>query len=213
MASVKASEATGPQAVVHHISAAFAQKWWAVASRGLLAILFGLIALVFPGVTMLSLVYVFGAYAVLDGVLAIVSALRAARSHRHWGMLILEGVAGIVAGVIAWVWPGISLAAFILLIGIWALVSGLLMFRGAFTLHISHGRWWLLLAGVSSMVFGGMLIASPLVGAVVLTWWVGAYAILFGVALLIVAFRLRARMTEQPVPAGRKRAARKPTKP
>ncbi len=198
MAASHGSHATGHagDGDVHPISTALAQNWWAIAIRGALGVLFGLIAFAFPGVTMLSLLYLFGAYAVMDGAFAIISAFQAARSHGHWGLLVLEGVAGIVAGALAWLWPGISLIAFVILIGVWALISGALMFRAAFALHIAHGRWWLVLGGVASMVFGGMLIASPLVGAVVLTWWIGIYAVVFGVSLLIVAFRLRARKSE-----------------
>jgi uncharacterized membrane protein HdeD (DUF308 family) len=189
-----ASQALDPSAAVAHPrSAALAQKWWAIMIRGALAIVFGVIALVSPGVTMLSLVFVFAVYAMLDGVFAILSAFRAARSHGHWGLLVLEGVAGIVAGAIAWLWPGISLTVFLLLLGAWAVATGALMFAGAFALHISHGRWWLVLGGVSSMVYGAILFVSPLIGALVLTWWIGAYALFFGVSLLVLGFRLRAR--------------------
>ena len=177
----------------HAKTAPFAEKWWAIAIRGVLGITFGVIAFVMPGVTMLSLVYVFGAYAVLDGVAAIVSAFRAARGHGHWALLVLEGAAGIVVGVLAWVWPGISLVVFVLMVGAWAVVSGVLMYAGAFALHVSHGRWWLVLGGVASMVYGGILVVSPIFGALVLTWWIGAYAIVFGGLLLGLAWRLRAR--------------------
>jgi len=198
MAAPKGSHASRQPvgADVHPISTALAQNWWAIAIRGVLGIVFGLIAFVLPGVTLLSLVYVFGAYAIIDGGFAIASAYRAARAHRHWGLLVLEGAAGIVAGAIAWFWPGISLIAFVLLIGVWAIISGALMFRAAFALHLKHGKFALVFGGVCSMVFGGILIASPIVGAVVVAWWVGAYALIFGVSLCIVAFRLRARKTE-----------------
>jgi uncharacterized membrane protein HdeD (DUF308 family) len=180
----------------HRISTALAQNWWAVAIRGLLGIGFGLIVLAMPGVTMLSLAYLFGAYAVLDGVFAIVSAFRAARLHRHWGLLVFEGAAGVLAGALAWFWPDISLTAFVLLIGIWAAVSGAAMFRAAFALHIDHGRWWLVLGGVVSMVFGAMLIVSS-VGRPVPTVWIGAYALIFGVSLLVVGVTLRARKNDR----------------
>lgn len=185
----------------HPVSMAMTHNWWAIAIRGGLSIVFGLIAVAFPGVTMLSLVYVFGAYAVLDGGFAIASAFRAARAHRHWGLLVLEGVVGIVAGVIAWSWPDISLTAFVLLIGAWAVVTGALMFSAAFSLHIDHGRWWLVLGGVASMVFGAMLIAAPVIGALVLTWWVGLYALIFGASLLTLGFRLRSRKSAALAPA------------
>jgi uncharacterized membrane protein HdeD (DUF308 family) len=198
MAAPKGSHASHHPAGVddHPISTALAQNWWAIAIRGVLGIVFGLIAFILPGVTLLSLVYLFGAYAIIDGGFAIASAYRAARAHRHWGLLVLEGAAGIVAGAIAWLWPGISLIAFVILIGVWALFTGALMFRAAFALHLKHGRFGLVFGGVCSMVFGGILIVSPIVGAVVVAWWVGVYAVVFGVALLFLAFRLRARKTE-----------------
>jgi uncharacterized membrane protein HdeD (DUF308 family) len=176
----------------HHISTALAQNWWAVAIRGVLGIVFGLVVLAMPGVTMLSVAYLFGAYAAIDGVFAIVSAFGAALLHRHWGLLVFEGIAGILAGALAWFWPNISLTAFVLLIGVWAIVSGAAMFRAAFGLHVDHGRWWLLLGGVVSMVFGAMLAVSS-VGRPVPTVWISAYALIFGVSLLILGFKLRAR--------------------
>jgi uncharacterized membrane protein HdeD (DUF308 family) len=199
MAPVQASKASSQsvKSAGHPTSTVIAQKWWAVAVRGLLGILFGVAALL-PGVTLLSLVYVFAVYAVLDGAFAVVSAFRAARSHRHWGLLVLEGAAGILAGAIVWAWPGISVTMFVLLVGVWAVVSGFLMYRGAFALHIDHGRWWLVLGGVASMVFGGIMVVSGLKGAVVLTWWVGVYALIFGIALLVLGVILRARTTDRP---------------
>jgi uncharacterized membrane protein HdeD (DUF308 family) len=179
------------------MSAVLANNWWAVALRGVLAIIFGLIALILPGATMLSLVLLFSAYMLVDGIFAIVSAVRAGRQHERWGLLVLGGVADIVAGVIAFLWPGITVLAFVLLIAAWAIVSGTLMTVAAFRLTIDHGRWWLVLGGIASVVFGVLLVVAPLAGAVVLTWWIGAYALVFGVALLILAFKLRSRSASQ----------------
>lgn len=168
------------------------RNWWVVAIRGLLAILFGVVAFALPGVTMLSLVLVFAAYALADGVVAIVAAWRAARGHRSWGLLVLNGVASILAAAIALLWPGITVVAFVLLLAIWALVSGGLMLMAAFDLPLDHGRGWLALGGLASIVYGVLLIVAPLAGALVLTWWLGAYALVFGVMLLLLAVRLRA---------------------
>jgi uncharacterized membrane protein HdeD (DUF308 family) len=111
-----------------------AQNWWAIALRGVLAILFGFVALFLPGVTMLSLVLVFAAYAFADGVLGIVSAVRAARFHERWIPLLLEGIVDIIIAAIAVLWPGITVTAFVLLVAAWAIVTGGLMlfsYRGA----------------------------------------------------------------------------------
>ncbi len=145
---------------------------------------------------MLSLVIVFAAYALVDGVLAIVAALRSARRRERWGLLVLEGVVDIAAGVLAFLWPGLTIVVFVLLVAAWALVTGGLMTAAAFRLQLDHGRWWLAFGGLASIVYGVLLIIAPLIGALVLTWWLGAYALVFGVLLLILAFRLRARHAE-----------------
>jgi len=175
------------------MSKALARNWWAIALRGALAIIFGVVALALPGVTMLSLVLVFAAYAVVDGVLAIIAAVRPARSHERWGLLVLEGLVDIAAGVLAFLWPGLTILIFVMIVAAWALVTGGLMTAAAFRLRLDHGRWWLALGGLASIACGVLLIIAPLIGALVLTWWLGAYALVFGVFLLILAFRLRAR--------------------
>jgi uncharacterized membrane protein HdeD (DUF308 family) len=176
--------------------ALLAQNWWAVALRGVFAILFGLIALLVPGATILSLVLFFSAYMLVDGLFGIVAAVRAARQGERWGLLILEGVLNIAFGVIAFLMPGLTVIAFVLLLAAWSLVSGGLMLGAAFRLSKEHGRGWLALGGIVSIVFGVLLAIAPVIGAVVLTWWLGAYAFAFGIALLVLAVRLRARKNE-----------------
>jgi uncharacterized membrane protein HdeD (DUF308 family) len=177
----------------HPMIAALARNWWAIAIRGVLGILFGLVALFLPGATMLSLVLLFAAYVFVDGVFAIVAAVRSAGQHERWGLLVLEGIVDIAAAVIAVVWPGITVVAFVLVVAFWALLSGALMLWAAFRLDVDNGRWWLVFGGVVSLLYGALLIVTPMVGALVLTWWLGAYALVFGVSLLVLAFRLRAR--------------------
>lgn len=183
------------------MAAVLAQNWWAVALRGVAAILFGLVALVAPGITILSLVLVFAAYMLADGVFGIVAAVRAASRHGRWGLLLLEGLADLAIGVVAAFWPGLTAAAFVVMAGAWALITGGLMLGAAFRLDAAHGRWWLVLGGIASLLFGVALVAAPLVGAVVLTWWFGGYAIAFGIFMLVLAFKLRARHTAPPAAA------------
>lgn len=178
------------------MSTVLARNWWAVGLRGIFAIIFGLIALFMPGVTMLSLVIVFAAYMLVDGIFAIISAIRAARQNERWGLLVLEGIVDIVTGIVAFLWPGITVLAFVLLFAAWAIVSGVLRFAAAFRLNIEHGRIWLAIGGLASFVFGILLILAPLAGAIVLTWWLGAFALIFGCFLLILAFRLRAHRND-----------------
>jgi uncharacterized membrane protein HdeD (DUF308 family) len=171
-----------------------ARNWWAVGLRGVLAIVFGLIALFLPGATMLSLVLVFAAYVFVDGAFAIVSAIRAARQNERWGSLVLEGIVNIAAAAVAVLWPGITVLAFVLLVAFWAILTGILELVAAFRLEMHDGRGWLVFGGLVSLVYGVLLIVAPMIGAVVLTWWLGAYALLFGVSLIVLAFRLRARL-------------------
>jgi uncharacterized membrane protein HdeD (DUF308 family) len=179
------------------LSEVLADSWWAVGLRGILGILFGLICLLTPGLAVEVFVILFAAYMLVDGVFAIVAAYRAARNGERWGLLIVEGIVDIAAGLVAVVWPAITLVALIWLVAIWAIVSGALMLGAAFTLNKDHGRWWLALGGIASLIFGILLIIEPLVGAVVLTMWIGAYAIVFGAFLLVLAFQLHSRKEER----------------
>ena len=183
------------------MGAVLVRNWWAIAVRGVVGILVGLIAFVMPAATMLALILLFAAYMLVDGVFAIIAAVGAARRHDRWGLLVLEGLADIVAGVIAVLWPGITVLAFVLLVAAWAIISGGLVLAAAFCLNIEHGRWWLVLGGAVSVAYGVLLIMAPLIGALVLTWWFGAYALVFGIALLILAFRLKARLDPRRQPA------------
>jgi uncharacterized membrane protein HdeD (DUF308 family) len=154
--------------------------------------------LLFPGATILSLVLLFSAYMLVDGLCAIVAAVRAARAGARWGYLLVQGIASIATAVIAFLWPAITVVAFILLIAAWSIVSGFLMLSASFRIDERHGRWWLVFDGVLSLVYGVLLIVAPLLGALVLAWWIGAFSLVFGVALIILAFRLRLRRNEYP---------------
>jgi uncharacterized membrane protein HdeD (DUF308 family) len=191
------------QAIRAAMNAHLARNWWAIALRGVFAILFGLIALFMPGVTLTALVLLFAAYMLVDGIFAIVAAMRAASHQERWGWLIVEGIADLVAGAIAVIWPLITVIAFVLLMAAWAIVSGALLVGAALRLHATHGRWLMALAGIVSAAWGVLLVIWPVIGAVVLTWWMGAYAFVFGIVLLVLAFRLRRRRADsQALPRG-----------
>ena len=184
-------------------NAMLADNWWIVALRGALAILFGIGAFVLPGATMLALVALFAVFAILDGAFGIAQALRGARRRERWGLLFLNGLFGIAIGVAAVVWPDITVLAFVLVIAVWALISGALMLGTAFGLKTSHGRWLLVFGAVVSMLYGTLLFVSPFVGALVLTWWIGAHALVLGVTLTGLALKLRAHRGEaRPAEAG-----------
>jgi uncharacterized membrane protein HdeD (DUF308 family) len=172
------------------------QNWWLFTLRGILGIIFGCIALIFPGPTMLSLVILFSAYMLVDGVAGMISAVRAIRKKDRWGLLLFEGLLNIAVGIVAFLWPGITVIAFVLLVAAWAIVSGALMTAAGFRLNVAHGRWWLVLGGLLSLAYGALLVATPLIGAIVLTWWMGAYALAFGVALVVFSLKLRSRQQQ-----------------
>ncbi|OFW72861.1 MAG: hypothetical protein A2W02_02320 [Alphaproteobacteria bacterium RBG_16_64_48] len=190
------------------LSEVLADSWWAVGLRGIMGILFGLICLLTPAIAIEVFVILFAAYMLVDGVFAIASGIKAARNGERWGLLILEGIVDLAAGAVAVLWPAITLVALIWLVAVWAIVSGALMLGAAFTLKLDHGRWWLALGGIASLIFGILLVIEPLIGAVVLTMWIGAYALVFGIFLLILAFQLHAKKEEREhkAPAGAKKA-------
>lgn len=182
---------TSAGAVDAGLSAVLARNWWAMALRGVAAILFGFIALVAPGAVLISLALFFAIYLLVDGIFGIVSAIRAAQKHERWGLLLGEGVLDIVVGLIAFLFPAGAVLGFVFMTAAWALMTGGLMLGAAFRLGREHGRGWMLLSGVVSIVFGIALVVAPVLGAVVLTWWFGGYAIAFGALLLGLAFKLR----------------------
>ena len=175
-----------------------ANNWWAVALRGIVAILFGIAAFAMPFVTMLSLVVVFAAFSFVDGVFGIIMSVRGARKGERWVWLLLSGILGIVASAVAILWPGITVLAFVILVAAWALVSGTFMLISAFRLKIDHGRVWLVIGGIASIVFGILLVISPFIGALVLTFWTGAHALVLGATLLVLAYKLRSQRTGLP---------------
>jgi len=168
-----------------------ANNWWLVALRGVLAILFGIVAFVVPAAAILGLVLIFAAYSIADGISNIILAWRGARKRERWGLLLLNGLLGVAIGVIAAVWPGITVVAFVMMVAAWSLLSGGLMLGAAIGLKISHGRWWLVFGGAISLLYGILLLVSPLIAALVLTWWMGAYSLVLGVSLVVLAFQLR----------------------
>jgi uncharacterized membrane protein HdeD (DUF308 family) len=167
------------------------QNWWAVALRGLAGILFAVITFVSPAISLAALVLLFGAYAFADGVLSIVSAVRRRGADRWW-VLLLQGVVGIGAGVITLLLPGITALALLFVVAAWALVTGALQIAAAIRLRkVMSGEWLMALGGILSIALGVLLIAFPGPGALALVIWIGAYAFVFGILLLVLGFRLR----------------------
>jgi uncharacterized membrane protein HdeD (DUF308 family) len=166
-------------------------NWWALALRGVLAIVFAILAFVWPGMTAIVLVTLFGAYALVDGVVALIAGLRSSRRHGRSGALLFEGILNIAIAVICFVWPLSALVALIYLIAIWAIISGIALIAAGLALNRLAGEWLLAVSGLVSIALGVVLFIIPEAGIVALSWWLGFYALLFGVALLVTAFRIR----------------------
>jgi uncharacterized membrane protein HdeD (DUF308 family) len=166
-------------------------NWWALALRGVVAILFGIIAIVWPAVTATALIVLFAVYVLIDGVFTIVAAVRAARHHARSGPLLLEGILDLIIAAICFLWPMTALVALVYLIAIWAVITGIALIAAGIALIRLNGEWLLILCGLISLLLGIILLIQPAAGVVALSWWFGIYALLFGVALLSAAFRLR----------------------
>jgi uncharacterized membrane protein HdeD (DUF308 family) len=170
-----------------------ARNWWVVLLRGIAGILFGLATFFVSGISLTVLVLLFGAYAFVDGLLALASAIRRRGSTDRWWVLLLQGIAGIAVGIATAIWPDITALALVYLIAAWALVTGGLEIAAAIRLRKVITREWLLaLAGIASVALGIVLILFPGPGALALVLWIGAYALVSGVLLTVLAFRLRA---------------------
>lgn len=177
---------------------ALTRNWWVFLIRGVLAILFGIVAWIWPGLTVTVLVVLFGAYALVDGVFAIVAAFTSGGGGR-WLPLLLLGLAGIATGIVTFLWPDITAVVLVTIIGVWAIVIGVVQIVAAVQLRKRiEGEWALGLAGLAAIVFGAIVVIFPGSGAISLVWLIGTYAIFFGILLIALAFRLRGLRSDAP---------------
>ena len=182
-----------------HISE-LSSNWWALALRGAVAILLGLVAFTMPGLTIAALLVFIGVYMFVDGVLAIMAAIRGIKEHDRWGWMLLEGIVDIFAGLVAFFLPSTGALALIYLIAAWAIIRGALEIGAAMRLRkLIDGEWTLLVAGVVSIVLGFFIASRPGIGLTLLATWIGLYALFSGVAMLLLAFRIRNWSHEQHV--------------
>lgn len=186
--------------------ATYTGSWWAMVLRGIAAIAFGVLAFIWPRITVAALVFLWGAYALVDGVFAIAAGIVSHGEYKRWWLLLLEGILGVIAGVLAFVIPSITALVLLILIASWAIVTGIFEVAAAIQLRKQIRNEWLLgLAGVASILFGIALLINPLAGALAVVWIIGAYAIVFGVLLVALGLRLHNllrhadRMTPRPV--------------
>ena len=179
-----------------------ADHWWAFALRGMAAVIFGILALLWPDLTLGVLVLLWGAYALADGILALAGAFRTPQDHRL--PLVVEGVVGIAAGLAALFWPGLTAFVLLYTIAAWAFLTGALEVESAMRLRkVIENEWWLGLSGIASVLFGVALVIAPGpgAGALALIWLIGVYAIAFGALLIALAFRLRGYRQRHQFPA------------
>ena len=168
------------------------QYWWLVLLRGILAILFGLSAFIWPGITWLTLILVFGVYAIVDGLIAVGTGLARTKDSPRWWTFLVEGLISIGAGVAALVWPDLASLVLIYMIAAWAVLTGILEIVAAIRLrHEIDNEWFLALGGVLSIGLGILLFLQPAAGSLALIWIIGGYALVFGVLLVILGIRLR----------------------
>ena len=171
------------------------RSWWNYALRGVLAVLFGLgiwiAALLVPAVTLRVLVIAFGAYIIVEGAFALVAAVRQ-RDREGWGLLFFEGLVGLLFGLVAFLWTGISALVLVAIIAAWAIITGIMEIATFIRLGKTiAGRWMLIFSGIFSILFGVLVLLFPAAGAVVLMWLLGAYALVFGILITILGFMAR----------------------
>jgi uncharacterized membrane protein HdeD (DUF308 family) len=169
-----------------------ARNWWLLALRGVAGIFFGIVAFVWPESTLAALVLVFGAYVFVDGIFAVVAGIGMRRQMDRWWLIVLEGAAGIILGVLTFRSPDTTALVLLTLIAAWSILTGVLEIATAVRLRkLIANEWLLILSGVVSIIFGALLIAQPGLGAISIVWLLGAYAPLFGVLNLMLALRVR----------------------
>ena len=183
------------------------QNWWLIVLRGVLGILFGIAAFVWPGITLLTLIVMFGVYAIVDGAVAVGTGLSRTKESPRWWTFLVEGLLSIGAGVVALLWPGITTLVLIYMIAGWAVFTGILEIVAAIRLrHEITNEWMLALGGLISVALGVLLFFQPAAGSFAIIWTIAAYAIIFGVLLVILGFRLRnwrAPEPREPIPSMR----------
>jgi uncharacterized membrane protein HdeD (DUF308 family) len=178
-----------PAAGLHALS----RSWWLILLRGIASILFGIAAFIWPGLTVLALTLLYGAFAMADGILSLGAALSGTgdKSMPTW-WLVLIGLLGIAAGAVAFLWPGLTAFALVIMIGAWAVTMGVLEIIGALWLRNEiEDEWLLIAAGILSVLFGAAILLRPGAGALALVWAIGAFAIVSGILLVAFALRLR----------------------
>ncbi len=186
------------------MSEMMARNWWILLIRGILAILFGLLALFMPGLTLVLLITFFAAYAIVDGVAAIFSSFSSRQTDKRWWIQLIEGSVGVIAGLAALLWPDIAAVTLLTLIAFWAVLTGVMQIIAAWRLRQEiDNEIWLGLGGLASIIFGVYVFLFPGAGALALAWLIGFYSVLFGAFFIGLALRLRRHGGQQQTPTSK----------
>jgi len=176
------------------------RNWWVFLLRGTAAILFGMAAFAWPGLTIVILVLMFGAYALVDGIFAVIVGSSAHNQVERWWTMILVGLAGIAVGVLTFLWPGMTALVLLYFIAAWAIVAGIFQIAAATRLRKEiEGEWLLAIGGIASIIFGVFLMLMPGAGALASIWIIGSFAVIYGILMIVLAFRLRKLDVYEPV--------------
>jgi uncharacterized membrane protein HdeD (DUF308 family) len=180
-----------------------ARDWWVFAIRGIAAIVFGVLTFIWPATTLTVLVFMFGAYVLVDGVALLVALVRGDKiARRHGWAVAIMGILGIVAGIVTFLWPGLTALSLLYLVAVWAIAMGTFQVVAAVALRRElEGEFWMALGGVATIVFGAFLVISPGTGLLSLVWLVGIWSVVFGVSSIGLAYRLHKLEAALPHPA------------
>jgi uncharacterized membrane protein HdeD (DUF308 family) len=185
----------------HPLAAILSGSWWALLLRGLLAIAFGVLTWTQPGISLAALVLLFGVFALADGVLGIWTAISGRKDNAHWWVLLLWGLVSAAVGILSFAYPAVTTIALLYFIATWAVIIGVLQIIAAVRLRKEiKGEWLLGLAGLASVVFGVLLLVHPGAGVLTVLWLIGAYAVLTGILLVVLSFKvkgLRGKISER----------------
>jgi uncharacterized membrane protein HdeD (DUF308 family) len=180
-------------ALASDLVSTIADHWWVLLLRGIIGVIFGALFILYPGITLLALLYLFGAYALVDGVFALIQALRLGVHSDRWWPLIIEAIIGVLVGIAFFRFTDTSATVVAFIIAVWAIATGILEIVAAFRFGADGGGapWLLGLGGVLSIIVGVIFAVAPIQGLLAWVWVIGVYAIIFGVMLIFWSFRVR----------------------
>ncbi len=169
--------------------------WWLLILRAVVAILFGILAIISPSFALLFLVYLFAAYVLIDGIFSVIVALQERTAYSRWWILLLGGIAGIILGLVTFIWPGVTSLVLFYLVAAWAVVTGIFEVIAAFSVRAAGVEWLLVLGGVLSVIIGIIFFLHPVASILTIVWLLGVFALVYGLILIVRAIQFRSLLT------------------